>query len=81
MEDKLSCKIVIESKHDAVQIKVCLFENENMLNIQASLASLDVEQDSNPTVFELGDGSRSCREFLTEHISSQDPVMPPSKVG
>ena len=80
MEDKLSCKIVIESNHDAVQIKVNLFENENMVNIQASLASLDMEEDSNPTVFELKDGSRSCREFLTEHISPQDPVMPPSKV-
>ena len=81
MEDKLSCKIVIESNHDAVQIKVNLFENENMVNIQASLANLDVEKDSNPTVFELEDGSRSCREFITENISSTDPAMPPSKVA
>ena len=74
------CRVVMTSSKGAAELQKNLFNQELFGEIiQASLGVL-VEEDENPVMFELEDGSRSWKNFVMDGAPWPETCFPPSKV-
>ena len=82
LQSHLSCKVVMGSKEEAELLVSNVVEKELFgQRVGASVASFDASEDERPLEFEMEDGSRSCKKFLTDGwLPFPVQVVAPTKV-